>query len=128
MATTPQPELLEFMQAVAKLRQHVAADPKGTALVTDALNKLCRYYNSDPIARQGRYVIQNVLGQHPHIHHSEKRIADWGFEIVVNCDNCGEEEKHEVVNGVVDIAAALMLGKHEDCKPKPVAHFQTTVN
>ena len=115
----PQKEFQEFVLAVAKLREHLAADSVGTALTEDALNKLCRYYNSDPIARPAQYVIQNILGQHPHLHHKETRVAEWGFEVVVTCDNCGQEEKHEVVSSAVDVAAALMLGKHEGCKPKP---------
>lgn len=118
MTNPPQPELLDFMLAVSHLRQHLSGDAVGTALMEEALNSLCRYYKSDPIAREGRYVIQNVLAQHPHLHHSEERVAEWGFEVTVSCDNCGGEEKAEVVSGVVDIAAALMLGKHEACKPK----------
>jgi len=112
-------EFQDLVLAVAKLREHLATDSVGTALSEDAINKVCRYYNSDPIAREGRYAIQNILGEHPHLHHAETRVADWGFEVVVTCDNCGQEEKHEVVNSVADIAAALMLGKHEGCKPKP---------
>jgi hypothetical protein len=112
-------EFQDLVLAVAKLREHLAADSVGTALSEDALNKLCRYYNSDPVARAGQYAIRNILGQHPHLHHAETRVAEWGFEVVVSCDNCGQEEKHEVVNSAVDIAAALMLGKHEGCKPKP---------
>jgi hypothetical protein len=119
MPNPPHAELLDLMQAVAHLRHHLSEDATGTALMEEALNALCRYYKSDPIAREGRHVIQNVLAQHPHLHHSETRVADWGFEVTVSCDTCGGEEKSEVVNGVVDIAAALMLGRHESCKPKP---------
>ena len=57
----------------------------------DALNKLCRYYKSDQIA-EGRYVIQNILGKNPHLHHTETRVGEWGYEIVVSCDNCGQQE------------------------------------
>jgi hypothetical protein len=125
-------EFQEFILAVSKLREHLVADAPGTALVEDALNKLCRYYNSDPIAREGRYVIQNILSQHPHLHSKDTRVADWGYEVVVSCDNCGAEEKHQVVNSVVDIATALYLGKHEACKPKPriaeTKHFPPVVN
>ena len=110
-------ELLEFFTSIATLRAHLAGDSDGIALMEDALNKLCRYYNSDPVARGGRYVIQNILGQHPHLHCRETRVADWGFEVVVSCDNCGKQESHQVVNGAVDIATAVMLGRHESCKP-----------
>lgn len=120
METIPQKEFQDFLLSVAKLRNHVAADSVGTALMEDALNKLCRYYNSDPVARAGRYVIQNVLNQHPHLHHTETRVADWGFEFVVSCDNCGKQETHQVVNSAVDIASALMLGRHEACRPRMV--------
>jgi hypothetical protein len=120
MNTVPHEEFQDFILSVAKLRQHLVADPEGTALMEDALNTLCRYYNSDPVARAGRYLIQNVLSQHPHLHHTETRVADWGFEFVVSCDNCGKQETHKVVNSAVDIASALMLGKHEACKPKLV--------
>lgn len=112
-------EFQDLILAVAKLREHLATDSVGTALSEDVLNKLCRYYNSDPVARAGQDVIRNILGKHPHLHHKETRVAEWGFEVVVSCDNCGQEERHEVVNGTVDVAAALMLGKHEACKPKP---------
>jgi len=114
-------EFQDLILAVAKLRAHLATDSVGLALSEDAINKVCRYYNSDPMSRPAQYVIQNILGQHPHLHHKETRVAEWGFEVVVTCDNCGQEEKHEVVNGTVDVAAALMLGKHEACKPKPPA-------
>lgn len=110
-------ELQELFIAVAKLRDHVAGDSKGDALVTDALNSLCRYYNSDPIARAGNYVIGNVLANHPHLHHTETPVEDWGFEVAVSCDNCGEKEKHIVIKDAVDVAAALTLGKHAGCKP-----------
>jgi hypothetical protein len=120
MTTLPSQELQDFLLAVTKLREHLAADSKGTALMNDTLNKLCLYYKSDPIAREGRYLIQNSLGLHPHLHCAETRVAEWGFEIVVSCDNCGEQEKHRVVNSAVDIATALMLGRHEECKPKRI--------
>jgi hypothetical protein len=117
--TQPFPELLDFMASISKLRSHLQADSEGTALMEDALNKLCIYYKSDPIAREGRYVIQNMLGSHPYLHYTETRVANWGFEVVVSCDNCGREEKHRVVNPAVDIVAAALLTKHESCKPKP---------
>jgi len=116
--TTPPKELQDFLLSVSKLRQHLAADADGTALVEEALNNLCRYYNSDAIARAGRYVIQNTLSQHPHLHSTETRVADWGFEVSVSCDNCGKQEAHRVVNHAVDIATAILLGKHETCEPK----------
>jgi hypothetical protein len=118
METFPNNELLDFVTSVAKLRAHLAGDSAGTALMEDALKKLCMYYGSDPVARPARHVIANVLAAHPHLHHKETRVEDWGFEVAVSCDNCGLQEKHKVVKGTVDIAAALMLGKHEGCKPK----------
>lgn len=128
----PQSELLEFLTAVAKLRQHLRADSNGTALVDDALNKLCRYYNSDPVSRHGRYVIGNMLNRYPHLHHSETPVEDWGFEVTVSCDHCGHKESHRVIRSAVDIAAALMVGRHEECKPKPSApgssHSTRSVN
>jgi hypothetical protein len=118
MEQFPNKEFLEFVTSVAKLREHLAADPAGTALMEDALNNLCLYYGSDPVARPARHVIQNVLAAHPHLHHTETRATKATFDVVVSCDNCGQQEKHNVVRGTVDIAAALMLGKHEGCKPK----------
>jgi hypothetical protein len=115
----PTEKMQEFMASLAKLRIHLAGDEKGTTLVNDTLNSLCQYYKSDPVAREGRYVIENILRQHPHLHSKDARVADWGYEVVVSCDNCGAEEKHQVVNSAVDIATALYLGKHETCKPKP---------
>jgi len=112
-------EFLEFCAALAKLRLHLAADPSGTALMEDAFNKLCRHYNSDQVARAGRFVIANILGQHPHLHYCETPVEDWGFEVVVSCDNCEEQETHRVVKHAVDIAAAVYLVKHEGCRPKP---------
>jgi hypothetical protein len=108
-----------FFLAVFKLRQHLAKDATGTALMEDALNKLCLHYNSDPVARGGRVIIQNALNSHPHIHLTETRVAKWGFQVAVSCDNCGQQESHQVVNSGVDIATAIMVGKHEACKPKP---------
>jgi hypothetical protein len=132
MGTDSQKEFQDFLLSVAKLRQHHAADSVGTALTEDAFNALCRYYNSDPVARPAQYVIQNILGQHPHLNHTETRVAEWGFEVVVSCDKCGQEEKHEVVSSAVDVATALLLGKHEGCKPKPRLeenqHFSHRVN
>ena len=128
----PTEKLQEFMAALSKLRIHLAGDSEGTALVDETLNSLCRYYKSDPVAREGRYLIENILGQHPHLHTTDTRVADWGYEVVISCDNCGTEEKHRVVNSAVDIAIALYLGKHEACKPKPpiqiIEHPSTLVN
>jgi hypothetical protein len=115
MESAPHKELQDFMLSVAKLSQHLAADSVGTDLMQDALNKLCRYYKSDQVAREGRYVIQNILGKNPHLHHTETRVGEWGYEVVVSCDNCGQQEKHSVVNSAADITAALMLGKHDAC-------------
>ena len=124
MATEqPRTEFQDFVLAISKLREHLAADATGTALMEDALNKLYRHYNSDPVARAGRYVIQNMLGQYRHLHYTETRVAEWGFEVVVSCENCGKQEKHQVVNSAVDITAAAMLGKHETCKPKARSTF-----
>ncbi len=109
-------EFQDFILSVFKLREHLAADANGTALMEDVLNKLCSYYNSDPVARAGRYVIQNILRQHPHLHYSETRVTEWGFEVVVSCDNCGQRETHRVVNCTVDVVAAVTLSKHEPCK------------
>jgi len=109
----------EFIILLSKLRQHLAGDPQGIALLNDTLDSLCRYYKSDPVAREGRYLIENILGQHPHLHTTDTRVADWGYEVVISCDNCGTVEKHRVVNSAVDIAIALYLGKHEACKPEP---------
>ncbi len=132
MADQPNKEFQDFILSVSKLREHLAADADATALMQDALNKLCRYYNSDPIARAGRYVIENTLGLHAHLHCTEKRVADWGFEVTISCDNCGQQEKHQVANHAVDVATAVMLGKHEACKPKPripdIEHFPHLVN
>lgn len=132
MATDPNKEFQEFILSVSKLREHLAADSDATALVEDALNKLCRYYNSDPVARAGRHVIQNILGLHSHVHSTETRVADWGFEVRVSCDNCGKEETHRVVNSAVDVATAVMLGKHEACKARPriaeIKHFPHLIN
>jgi hypothetical protein len=117
MESVPHKELQDFLVSVAKLRQHLASDSVGAALVEDALNKLCRYYKSDQVARESHYVIQNILNKSPHLHHTETRVEEWGYEVVVSCDNCGQQEKHSVVSSAVDIAAALMLGKHEGCIP-----------
>lgn len=119
MAAHPHKEFQDLVLSVSKVREHLAPDSDGTALMEDALNKLCRYYNSDPIAREGRYLIQTILGLHPHLHCTETRVAEWGFEVLVSCDNCGQQETHRVVNSAVDIATALLLGNHEACKPKP---------
>jgi hypothetical protein len=105
--------------SVSKLREHLSQDATGVALMEDVLDKVCLHYNSEPVARGGRHIIQNALNQHPHLHLTETRIAKWGFLIAVSCDNCGQQESHQVVNSGVDIATALMLGKHEACKPKP---------
>jgi len=109
-------EFQDFILSVFKLREHLVADADGTALMEDALNKLCRYYNSDSIARAGRYVIRNILNHHPHLHYTETRVTEWGFEVVVSCDNCGRRETHCVVNCAVDVVAARTLSKHETCK------------
>lgn len=114
-----QEKLGEPITSIGRLRQHLADDSQGLSLVNEALDSLCRYYKSDPVAREGRYLIENILRQHAHLHASDTRVADWGYELNVSCDNCGAEEKHRVVNSAVDIATALYLGKHEACKPKP---------
>jgi hypothetical protein len=107
MMSEPQKEFQEFVMSLAKLRAHLAGDPEAVVLMQDAMNKLCRYYNSDTVARAGRHVIQNILAQHPHLHFTETSIENWGFEFVVTCDNCGQEEAHRVVKSAVDVGAAL---------------------
>src|SRR5258708_24108167 len=97
MADQPNKEFQDFFISVSKLREHLAAGSDGTALVNDSLNKLCPYYNSDPVARAGPYVIENTLGLHPHLHCTEKRGADWGFEGTISSGSCGQQETHRVV-------------------------------
>jgi hypothetical protein len=91
----------------------------GITLTEDALNTLCAYYSSAPAALAGRPVIHDFLGLHPYLHRTESRVAEWGFEVVISCDGCRQRQTRRVASCAIDIATAVMLGKHEACKPEP---------
>ena len=119
MADRPSKEFQQFVRSLSKLSQHLAADSIGITLTEDALNQLCAYYSSAPAARAGRPVIQSFLSEHPYLHRTESRVAEWGFEVVISCDRCGQQETRRVASYAVDVVTAVMLGKHEACKPRP---------
>jgi hypothetical protein len=128
MADPPSKEVQQFLGSISRLSQHLAADSMGITLTEDVLNKLCAYYSSAPAARAGRPVIQDLLGQHPYLHRTESRVAEWGFEVVISCDRCGKQETRRVASCAVDVLTAVMLGKHEACKPESPTRFRFCVN
>jgi hypothetical protein len=106
--------------AIGALRQHLANDQEGKRLADATAQAICDYYKTD-VARAGNYVIKNMLSKSPHVHVSETPVETWGYRVNLACDNCGAEESHTLTKTVVDIATAINIARHKDCKPKPPA-------
>jgi hypothetical protein len=91
-----------------------------TRIIDATAQAICDYYKTD-VTRAGNYVIKNMLSKSPHVHVSETPVETWGYQVNLACDNCGAEESHTLTKTVVDIATAINIARHEDCKPKPPA-------